>query len=417
MPRHDDDLQQIARDRLRAVAGRRLAGAAEAEGTSRATEPAPPRWSPVRLGDEIGRQTARAPERVGAQRVDAGGGAGPPPADVGDEARPGTPQPLPAADAAGAPVQTQARDVVARVRAEALAAASATYADTHGHPLDRSGDTAPRRRWYLSLRHAVVAGVAVTVLAAGVVIRTLVSVPDGPEPLAASVAADGVDPVVSGAPSVPGTSGDGVGTVGGVPGAVAPGAVASGGAPGPGGQAPAGGVPAGVAGAVATPGATAPDGARVVVHVVGQVGRPGVVELPTGSRVADALAAVGGATSAADLSAVNLARVVADGEQIVVPAPGEAPPPVPGPVAAGSSAGGSPGNLSALGSASSGVAVDLNTAGLAELDGLPGIGPVLAQRILDWRAANGPFRQVDELGEVAGVGDALLQRLAPLVRV
>ena len=186
--------------------------------------------------------------------------------------------------------------------------------------------------------------------------------------------------------------------------------------------------PAGTAGPIspsATTGAVAADpsagSAQVVVHVVGRVRRSGVVRLPAGARVEQAIAAAGGPRRDADLTRLNLARVLVDGEQVRVPRPGE---PV-GPQAAGvggasvgSGAGGSGG--AAGGSGSPGpslVPVDINTATLAELDTLPGVGPVLAQRILDWRAQNGRFTSVDELGEVSGIGDAVLSRLRPLVRL
>jgi len=149
----------------------------------------------------------------------------------------------------------------------------------------------------------------------------------------------------------------------------------------------------------------------LLVHVVGQVRRPGVVRLPPGSRVLDAVRAAGGATSSADLNHLNLARPVADGEQIVVPKPGESivqgGVPGVGGAGAGSSAGvGSVGGL-----------VDLNTADAAALDSLPGVGPVLAQRILDWRAQHGRFTSVDELGEVSGIGDKILATIRPKVTV
>ncbi|HET8616320.1 MAG TPA: helix-hairpin-helix domain-containing protein [Actinomycetales bacterium] len=147
----------------------------------------------------------------------------------------------------------------------------------------------------------------------------------------------------------------------------------------------------------------------VLVHVVGQVRHAGVVRLPAGARVQQALEAAGGAMASADLLRVNLARPVVDGEQIVVPKPGQ---PIDG-APAGSSGSAAPGGPGA----SSSSPVDLNTAGLEELDALPGVGPVLAQRILDWRAANGRFSSVDELGEVSGIGDKVLDRLRPLVRV
>ncbi len=153
-------------------------------------------------------------------------------------------------------------------------------------------------------------------------------------------------------------------------------------------------------------GASAPTApTALVVHVVGQVRHPGVVRLAPGARVQQALAGAGGPLPTADLAAVNLARLLVDGEQIVVPRPGE---------------GGGAGSGAVARAASGAVpepVVNLNTANLAELDSLPGVGPVLAQRILDWRAQNGRFSTVDELGEVSGIGEAVLGRLRPRVRV
>lgn len=163
-------------------------------------------------------------------------------------------------------------------------------------------------------------------------------------------------------------------------------------------------------------GATRAATSEVVVHVVGQVRRPGLVRLRSGSRVADALAAAGGAGPGADLTAVNLARPVVDGEQVHVPRPGETPPPPPGTGGSGASGGSAAGGSSGSGSAG-GVPIDLNTADAAALDTLPGVGPVLAQRILDWRAEHGRFTAVDELGEVSGIGDKLLAQLRDRVRV
>lgn len=151
---------------------------------------------------------------------------------------------------------------------------------------------------------------------------------------------------------------------------------------------------------------------QVVVHVVGHVVRPGVVRLPVGARVQDAVQAAGGPRRGADLSAVNLARPLVDGEQVLVPRPGESPVAAPVPPMSGSA--GPPGSP---GPGPNALVVNLNTATLAELDSLPGVGPVLAQRILDWRAQNGRFTAVDELGEVSGIGDAVLERLRPRVRV
>lgn len=147
--------------------------------------------------------------------------------------------------------------------------------------------------------------------------------------------------------------------------------------------------------------ASAGAGGIVVVDVVGQVGRPGLVSLPAGSRVADAITAAGGATPEADVSLLNQARLVIDGEQIRVPRPGEVIAAAPG------AAGGAGGGVGAL--------VSLNSADLATLDGLPGVGPVLAQRILDWRSEHGRFTSVDELGEVSGIGDKLMSQLRPRV--
>ena len=144
--------------------------------------------------------------------------------------------------------------------------------------------------------------------------------------------------------------------------------------------------------------------AQVVVHIVGQVAHPGLVTLPAGSRVADAIRAAGGALPTADLAGVNLARVLVDAEQVRVPKPGEWVP---------SSSGGAPTG----GGSGSGGLVNLNAATLSDLDGLPGIGPVLAQRILDWRTEHQRFSSIDELGEVPGIGPKLLAQLRSKVRV
>ncbi|MDP9433232.1 MAG: ComEA family DNA-binding protein [Actinomycetota bacterium] len=142
----------------------------------------------------------------------------------------------------------------------------------------------------------------------------------------------------------------------------------------------------------------------VVVAVAGKVHRPGLVRLPAGARVDDAVRAAGGPLPGVDLGLLNLARVLTDGEQVVV---GVAAP------ASGSSApaGGTP----AAGAA--GSPVDLNTATLETLDGLPGVGPVLAQRIVEWRAANGPFTSVEQLRDVSGIGDKKFENLRSQVRV
>ncbi len=143
--------------------------------------------------------------------------------------------------------------------------------------------------------------------------------------------------------------------------------------------------------------------AEVVVSVVGRVARPGLVRLPDGSRVADALDAAGGALPETDLVALNLARRLSDGEQLLV---GVAPPP------------GQPMDGGVVGApAAASPLVDLNTATLEQLDTLPGVGPVTAQRILDWRAAHGRFTSVDQLREVSGIGEVRFSKLKDLVRV
>lgn len=143
----------------------------------------------------------------------------------------------------------------------------------------------------------------------------------------------------------------------------------------------------------------------VLVHVTGAVSKPGLVALTTGARVVDAVAAAGGLADDADVAALNLARPVADGEQLVVRRIGEAAP-VAGPSTSGTGDG-----------ASAGAPVNLNTAGQAELESLPRIGPALAQRILDWRAANGRFSQPADLLKVTGIGQKLLDGLADRVVV
>ena len=136
----------------------------------------------------------------------------------------------------------------------------------------------------------------------------------------------------------------------------------------------------------------------MVVDVAGKVRRPGIAVLPPGSRVVDALEAAGGARRGVDLTALNLARPVVDGEQILV---GVAP------------AAGVAGTLDAP--TSGGSLVNLNTADEAALDTLPGVGPVTATAILAWRDDNGGFSSVDELLEVDGIGPATLDDIAPLV--
>ena len=150
----------------------------------------------------------------------------------------------------------------------------------------------------------------------------------------------------------------------------------------------------------------------VVVAVAGKVHRPGLVRLPAGSRVDDALRAAGGPLTAGDLGLLNLARRLVDGEQVLV---GVEPPPGQPPPAGGAAA---PGGAVPGGAAAGGAApVDLNLATLADLDALPGIGPVLAQRIVDWRTEHGRFASVDQLREITGIGESRFQDLRERVSV
>lgn len=236
----------------------------------------------------------------------------------------------------------------------------------------------PGSRWRLDRGTAVV---LVVVLAAAAAVSGFLLLRRPAAGGEAGVAVPGSAPVVSGVPVAGSTS-----------------ATMPSGSP-----SPWSGLPAGLPSAV--PSASSGDG-RLRVYVIGQVKRPGVVTLPAGSRVEDAVDAAGGATRKADLTAVNLARPVADGEQVYLPRPGEEPPVAagPGPSSAASVPGAAAGPL------------DLNAATLAQLDELPGVGPVLAQRILEYRQQRGRFAAVDELGDVSGIGDATLEKLRPLVR-
>jgi len=140
----------------------------------------------------------------------------------------------------------------------------------------------------------------------------------------------------------------------------------------------------------------------VVVYVCGAVRSPGVVRLPAGARVTDALEIAGGPTARAELAAVNLAAPVADGQQIVVPEKGAA-----GAVSVAPAAGSSSGGLGTSAGASGPAAlVNLNTASLEELDTLDGVGPSTAQKIVDYRTEHGGFKTIDEIKEVPGIGDA-----------
>lgn len=244
----------------------------------------------------------------------------------------------------------------ARARtAQAVRVAAQAYAATHESEAwrpDGAEAGRPSRRWSVSWRAALAGAVVLVLVGAVVVLRSLSGAPDV---LVSTAQASfgGSRPVAAG-----GDSAD---------------------------QAPP---------ATATP-------AAVTVHVVGAVLTPGVVSLVPGSRAIDAVRAAGGTTPVADLARVNLARVLSDGEQLVVPAAGEQ----------GAS------GVSAGSGTATGGALDLNSADAAALEVLPRIGPVLAARIVAWRTAHGRFSSVDELGEVPGIGAGLMSALDGLVHV
>lgn len=138
-------------------------------------------------------------------------------------------------------------------------------------------------------------------------------------------------------------------------------------------------------------------GAQIYVHILGEVTRPGLYELREGDRAVDAVAAAGGFTDAADQAQLNLARFLVDGEQIYVPVIGETPA-----AAEGTSVGGK---------------VNINTADEPTLETLPRVGPAMAQRIIDWRTANGRFTAVEDLMNVTGIGEKTFEGLKDLITV
>jgi competence protein ComEA len=163
-----------------------------------------------------------------------------------------------------------------------------------------------------------------------------------------------------------------------------------------------------VAGATSTPLESQidgpPSGGFVVIHVAGAVGRPGLVTLPTSARVADAITAAGGPASDADLDVLNLAAPVADGSRVYVPRRGEAVPQVEG-------------SVGGAGHTQVQIPLDLNHANAAQLEELPGVGPATAAAIVAHRETNGPFRSVDDLLDVRGIGEAKLAQFRDLVTV
>lgn len=164
--------------------------------------------------------------------------------------------------------------------------------------------------------------------------------------------------------------------------------------------APVESVPVSITDEGSTDAATAAD---LFVHVSGAVASPGLYVLGEGARVVDAVAAAGGFAEGADHDAVNLARPLGDGEQLVVPVIGEA----------GAGGTGQAGGVAPVGDGR----VNLNTATSADLDTLPRIGPAMAQRIIEWREQNGRFTSVDDLLAVPGIGDKMLEALRDLVTV
>ena len=156
--------------------------------------------------------------------------------------------------------------------------------------------------------------------------------------------------------------------------------------------------------------------AELLVYVCGAVRSPGVVRVPDGARVADALALAGGPGAKAELAAVNLAAKVVDGQQIVVPERGATAPAG----ASGGSSAAAAGSASALGGGSTsapGAPVNINTASLEELDALDGVGPSTAQKIIDYRTANGPFATIDDIKNVSGIGDAKFAAMKDAITV
>lgn len=158
---------------------------------------------------------------------------------------------------------------------------------------------------------------------------------------------------------------------------------------------------------IAAPTITAPPPtlAPIYVHIVGAVARPGVYALPPHSRVIDAVNAAGGLAPGADAEGINLADFLRDGMQLYVPFEGTPPPPSPTP-------------LTAAQAPSGGVrTVNINTATAAELETLPGIGPVYAERIVAYREAHGPFKAPQEIMQVEGIGPACYEKIAPYITV
>ncbi|MCS6918996.1 MAG: helix-hairpin-helix domain-containing protein [Fimbriimonadales bacterium] len=158
-----------------------------------------------------------------------------------------------------------------------------------------------------------------------------------------------------------------------------------------------------------------PPPSELAVHVAGAVKKSGVYHLPPNSRVDDAIRQAGGATANADLDALNLAELVSDGQKIYVPRKGETPPLAVS--ASASTTNASRASRTEKAAPTTRFPIDLNTATAEQLEAIPGIGPTLAQRIVDYRRANGRFHSVEELLEVQGIGQKRLENMRPYVIV
>ncbi|MFN8050566.1 MAG: ComEA family DNA-binding protein [Acidimicrobiales bacterium] len=164
-------------------------------------------------------------------------------------------------------------------------------------------------------------------------------------------------------------------------------------------------------------GSTTTLGGAVVVHVAGAVVTPGLVRLGSGARVADAVAAAGGLRPDADADRLNLAAPLSDGTRVFVPTVGR-PDPVPVPTGAASAGAGAGGaGAGSVGTPGPGAPVDINSADVALLDTLPGVGPSTAAAIVAYRSEHGPFASVDDLQDVRGIGPAKFDALRDLVTV